>query len=225
MTLFREDLNGLIKRLPTIPGIHGKEEFFNSAVLLLLIMVDDEYHIVFQKRSKNIRQGGEICFPGGKHDKLKDIDYEMTAIRETVEELGIPEEKINVIGRLDTIIALMGQTIDTFIGTADVSIEEMNICIQEVEKVFSIPVSYFENIKPDEFSVMVKAHPSYVDEKTGNEIVLLPSEELDLPENYRKPWGNFKYKVLVYKTDEGVIWGITSRIINDFISKLRKEKV
>lgn len=207
-------------QFPDVPGIQGKEEYFNSVVLLLLIPIDGEYHIVFQKRNPGIRQGGEVCLPGGGAEE-GDASLEMTAVREASEELGVPSGRIGIMGRLDTLVAMMGATVDVFVGIADFGIGDMNANPEEVEAVFTLPVSYFEQNEPDVYRVMVRVHPSYTDEKTGEEIVLLPSEELGLPGKYRKPWGGFKYRVLAYKTPQGVIWGITARIIGEFIGRLQ----
>jgi len=56
-------------------------------VLVLLVPINGEYHFVLQKRCTNIRQGGEICFPGGKVDE-NDETLEKVAIRETTKEMG-----------------------------------------------------------------------------------------------------------------------------------------
>jgi 8-oxo-dGTP pyrophosphatase MutT (NUDIX family) len=45
--------------------------------------------------------GGQMALPGGKYEKGDD-DLVMTALRETREEIGVPEEKIEVIGSLST---------------------------------------------------------------------------------------------------------------------------
>ena len=79
------DENKLIESLPKETGILGKGDFLNSAVLIPLIKLKDEYHLLFEKRAAHIRQGGEICFPGGQLDKEKDKSIIETAVRETVE--------------------------------------------------------------------------------------------------------------------------------------------
>ncbi|PKM93681.1 MAG: CoA pyrophosphatase [Firmicutes bacterium HGW-Firmicutes-1] len=218
-----EDFNHIKSHFGFNEGISGKEDFFNSVVLVLLVPIGNEYYFVLQKRSLNIRQGGEICFPGGKIDE-KDETLEMVALRETNEELGIPIEKIDIIGRLNTVVALMGVTVDAFIGVTDVGIDEMIINRDEVDRMITIPVSFFEENEPDHYSVLVKVHPSYINEETGEEVVLLPSEELGLPDRYKIPWGNFKHKILSYKTEYGVIWGITARFICEFVNKSREYK-
>ncbi|MCX7708522.1 MAG: CoA pyrophosphatase [Clostridia bacterium] len=215
------ELDRLIENLPAVPGIQGKEEYFNSVVLLLLIPIQNEYQIVFQKRCANIRQGGEISLPGGKLDPELDNTLEMTAVRETYEELGIPMDKIKIVGRMDTVMASMGATVDVFVGISEIKPEEMKINPEEVEKVFLMPVSYFKAHPPEAYQVMIEIHPSYTDKKTGQEVVLLPSKELGLPERYHQPWGGFKQPIYAYRTEEGVIWGITARIISDFVKKLK----
>src|SRR3712207_8169645 len=53
-----------------------------AAVMTCLYEEDGEQYIVLEKRANGIRQGGEISLPGGKRD-FQDIDFKMTAIRET----------------------------------------------------------------------------------------------------------------------------------------------
>jgi coenzyme A diphosphatase NUDT7 len=214
------NLEILRRCLPDVPGIHGKDEYFNSVVLLLLISVDGEYHILFQKRSSKISQGGEICLPGGKYEESEDESLEIAVLREASEELGIPVGQMEILGRLDTIVAPMGATVDVFVGSTEVGMDEMRINTDEVEKVFSIPISYFYDVQPEEYRVMIEIHPSLINRKTKQKEMLLPAKELGLPEKYEHPWGGFKYKVFSYKTDEGVIWGITSRVIKDFVEKI-----
>jgi 8-oxo-dGTP pyrophosphatase MutT (NUDIX family) len=214
------DLKRLSTNLPKCPGIQAKEKFFNSAVFIPLILRNEEYHLLFQKRAHHIRQGGEICFPGGQHDPQQDHDYEHTAIRETIEELGIEREKITVIGRLDTVLTPQGVTIDPFLGILDIkNIDELSIDKNEVARVFILPMSHFENTNPEEYRVRVEVHSSYIDQY-GHQKILLPVEELGLPERYLKPWGGREYWVLVYKTSEEIIWGMTAGIVYELVQKL-----
>lgn len=216
-----EDLRALIEKLPKNPRLEGEDEYFGSVVLLLLVPLDGEYHILFEKRASGIRQGGEISLPGGQYDEA-DGSGEETAIRETVEELGIARERIKIIGRLDSIFAPMGALVDVYVGAADLEMSDIKANPDEVEKAFALPVSYFEKRNPEEYRVMIEVHPSYIDMKTGEKVVLLPSEELGLPERYRESWGGFKHRVFAYRTSEGTIWGITARIVRDFVKKLAR---
>jgi 8-oxo-dGTP pyrophosphatase MutT (NUDIX family) len=217
----KEDLNKLIKDLPSTPGILRKDEFFNSAVIIPLIYIKDEYHLLFEKRAANIRQGGEICFPGGEYDPKMDKSFTETAVRETIEELGIGIDKINILGKLDTLIGPMGVTVDSCIATLDIkNLNELDIDKTEVEKVFTIPVSYFQNNQPEIYHVQLMVHPHFTDEN-GNVVHLLPSKELELPEKYNQPWRAGKRRIIVYKLTEGVLWGLTAALVREVAERLK----
>ncbi len=216
------DFKKLKEKFPPHPGILQKEEYLNTAVLIPLIDIDNEYHFLFEKRSANIRQGGEICFPGGEYDETIDLNFEETAVRETVEELGIDKKDIEVIGELGTLIGPMGITLNAFVGELKLKdIDNYNIDKLEVEKIFTIPVSFFQDNPAEIYHVRLEAHPYYFD-KNGEKIILLPVQELKLPERYANPWGFRKRKVLVYKTGEDVVWGMTANLIYEFVNKLNQ---
>ncbi len=214
------DLQRLVRHLPAFPGIYGKKDFFNSAVLISLVMRDGEYHFLFEKRANHIRQGGEVCFPGGEFDSIRDEDFQDTAIRETMEELGIAQDKICIMGTLDTIIASVGVTVDSFVGVLDIdSPDQLRINPDEVESVFTLPVSFFEQAPPEKYQIRTEIQPYFMD-KNNQKVVLLPSQELGLPERYHKPWGRSLSNILVYRTDYGMIWGITAALVHEIVHKL-----
>lgn len=214
-------IEALKEKLPVVPGINGKGEYFNSAVLVLLMLVNEEYHFIFQKRAATIRQAGEICFPGGKFDPTQDVSFRDTAIRETVEELGVSSDKLRIIGNLDTVVATMGATVDAFLGILDLgSLDDLHLNDQEVDKVFSIPVSFFEHNEPETYQVKITVNPTSVN-KAGEVVTTFPAQELGLPERYTKPWGDIMSNVYVYRVEGVTIWGLTARLIQDVVSKLK----
>ena len=206
-------LENITLALANSSEILGKDKYFNSAVLVPIVEIDNKFHFLFEKRANHIRQGGEVSFPGGEFDIKKDQGLRQTALRETVEELGIPSEKIKIIGRVGTLVAPMGVTVDAFVCLLLVqSLDELKIDTDEVEKVFAVPIEHFLKKKPDEYTVKLEIHPSYVDEK-GKQVELLPVQKLGLPERYSKPWKNGFHRVLVYNSTEEIIWGITAEIV------------
>ena len=61
--------------------------------------------------------GGQIAFPGGKMEK-EDADALQTALRECHEEIGVPEEKVSILGVLsDIYIPLSNFNITPIVGT------------------------------------------------------------------------------------------------------------
>ncbi|PID78456.1 MAG: coenzyme A pyrophosphatase [Gammaproteobacteria bacterium] len=213
-----KDLNLLKENLPDFPGIHGRERLFNSAVLIPLIIKNDELHFIFEKRAEGIRQGGEICFPGGAYELQHDNSCKDTALRETSEELGIPAKNITMIGQMNTVIAAMGAAIEPFIGIIEnISPEDFNIQKNEVKKIFSVPVSWFLENNPEIYNVVLEIKPYEEDEK-GARKILLPAKELGLPKRYHNSWGHFKHRVLVYRVQGERIWGLTAEIVNAFIN-------
>lgn len=216
------NLNKLKKSFPEIIDISGREEFFNSSVLIPLIFINAEYHFIFQKRSKNISQAGEICFPGGKIDYQIDKNSRETALREIYEEFSIKKEKIDIIGRMNTVFSPIGAMVDGYVGVLNIKdLEDIKINISEVEYIFTVPVSYFEKNTGEKYYVNIKAHPSIIN-RDGKEIKLLPYDKLNLPQTYWKPWGNYRHSIYVYKYKEEVIWGLTARFIFDIIKMLKE---
>ena len=82
---------------------------------MLIVEVEGEHSFVFQVRNREIRQGGEISLPGGRYE-LEDENTRNTAIRETIEEMGISEEDIEIIGKLDSIISHGNIFVDSYVG-------------------------------------------------------------------------------------------------------------
>ena len=215
------DFEKLISVLPKYPGVLGKEEYFNSAVLIPLVLINKEYNFLFEKRAASIRQGGEICFPGGEIDFNNDKSFEETAIRETVEELGITKDNIEKVGFLDTFVGPMGVTVDSLVAKLTAAdFGKLNFDENEVEKVFTAPVSFFMENPPRVYEMRQELQAFYFNDK-GERIDLLPVKQLGLPERYSKPRQGKKHKVYVFNYDGEIIWGITAALIMEFISKIK----
>ena len=217
----REQLKVLQCKLSDQPDLLGREDHINTGVLILLAFINNEYHFVLEERQLEIRQGGEICFPGGVFDPEQDSDTRETAIRETVEELGIPKEQLELIGALGTLYTSMGAIVDGYVGVCHLqNMDELQINHSEVRSVFTIPVSHFMNAEPEEYLAIVRVHPSCTDESTGEERILFPSKKLGLPDRYSQPWGSRSHRILVYQMGSKTVWGITARLIYELIRRM-----
>lgn len=199
----------------------GIDDYFQASVLVPLLLIDDEYHFVFEQRVEQIRQGGEICFPGGKIEP-SDPSPKDTALRETCEEIGCRPEAIDVIGRLGSLLLPSGMLVHAYLGILSEPLDQKLIAKDEVASVFTVPVSFFYSGNPDIYNCKVLIHPVMTDPETGEKQVLLPVEELGLPSRYSEPWGNSDHKVYVYHTPHGVVWGLTAKIVYDCIREIKK---
>jgi len=214
-------LKKIIDKLPDEPGVMSSSNFLKSSVLASVFEKNDELHLIFQKRNSSIRQGGEICFPGGRFDDMLDKNMLETAVRETIEEMGISKDNILVLGQIDTLVASMGAVITCFLGELKIDdLSELNFNKDEVERIFSVPISWFMENPALEYNVQMEIKPKYTDDE-GNEIVLLPVEELGLPDRYRKSWGLRKHKIYAWKTNGETIWGITAQMVRHICELLK----
>ncbi|OCN05199.1 hypothetical protein A4S06_02110 [Erysipelotrichaceae bacterium MTC7] len=198
----------------------GIEDYFYAAVLLPLILVDGQYHVLFEKRADTISQPGEISFPGGGIETFDPSPMD-TAVRETVEELGCKENDIEVIAKLDTLILASGMVIHAFAGILHTTLEQLNYNKDEVDHLFTVPLSFFNEHEPEAYHCKVEIQPYVVDE-SGQTHELLPVKKFNLPTHYEKPWGNATQVVYFYETPEAVIWGLTANIMYDFTRKTKE---
>lgn len=59
------------------------------------------YNIILTRRTNHLgTHSGQISFPGGRKDP-QDVDFTATALRETCEELGICDDAITILGKLN----------------------------------------------------------------------------------------------------------------------------
>lgn len=70
-----------------------------SAVMLLFYPIGNVLHLVFAKRPDYLKNHpGQIAFPGGRHEDGE--TFVETALRETEEELGLPGQQVEILGKL-----------------------------------------------------------------------------------------------------------------------------
>src|SRR4030067_969820 len=80
--------------------------FSHAAVLVPLFQKEGGCHLLFTKRSEQVKyHKGEISFPGGGVDE-EDSELISTALREASEEIGLKESDIKIVGVVDVIVTI-----------------------------------------------------------------------------------------------------------------------
>lgn len=128
------------KIIEGVEGIHPTPPV-NSAVLALIIPYENELAIPFIKRANAGKyHAGQMALPGGKMEK-SDTNALQTALRECHEEIGVPEEKVSILGVLsDIYISLSNYNITPIVGTT-LKLPEFSLSENEVEKVIIVKLS------------------------------------------------------------------------------------
>jgi 8-oxo-dGTP pyrophosphatase MutT (NUDIX family) len=90
--------------------------FPHAAVLVPLFQKDGDCHLLFTKRSEEVKyHKGEISFPGGVVDE-GDRELIHTALREAREEIGLKESDVQIIGILDDIVTITEFIVTPIVG-------------------------------------------------------------------------------------------------------------
>lgn len=166
-------------------------DYVHAAVMMVLIERDENYSMLFIKRPDNERDpfSGHMAFPGGRMEPV-DAGKDETAIRETIEEVGIDISKSGrIIGSLDDVIPNNPRA-RNYIVTPYLSLlnEEVPMTLdpREVEKALWIPV------------------PHLLDERNT--------------ETRMRDRGGRMITDYVFNYDGHIIWGMTGRILHHFLS-------
>ncbi len=115
--------------------------FIRAAVLIPLFLKDNEYHILFTKRSHHVlHHKGEISFPGGKYSE-SDSSFLETALRESWEEIRLNPEDVDILGELDDArTSTSGFVISPFVAFVPYPYEFIKEPF-EINEILYIPVS------------------------------------------------------------------------------------
>ncbi|MEN6296297.1 MAG: CoA pyrophosphatase [Chloroherpetonaceae bacterium] len=132
---------------PNFPKLSPDETSHQTAVLVLLFPNSkNKLCVLLTLRSDTLKNhSGEISFPGGHLEGNE--DFAQAALRETFEEVGIPSEKLNIIGKLSPFYALPS---DSFIQPIVGYTEHEEILLlnpDEVQEAIIVPIE--DLLNPD----------------------------------------------------------------------------
>lgn len=186
------------------PGLVGARREF--AVLCPIVEQPDGPYLLFEVRSANLRQGGEVCFPGGKREPNE--TFIECALRETEEELSIPRSEIHLLGTPDFLCSSGGFLLRPVLGlVSEAGMAALSPSAAEVSEVFTVPLSFFQTTEPEVYTydLIPRVQEDF------------PYERVGISPDY--PWSGGRVDVPVWYWQGHVIWGMTARLIRGLFSE------
>lgn len=111
-----------------------------AAVLIPIIERPHGLSLILTQRSASLRKhAGQISFPGGRYDQT-DGNLLETALRESEEEIGLPRQQVEVIGRLHDYPVLSYFMIRPYVAFVSPQ-QELIAEESEVAEIFEVPLA------------------------------------------------------------------------------------
>lgn len=188
--------------------IMGHKNTVKTSVLVPLVYKDEQLCLLFEKRALDMnRQPGEICFPGGTRE-ITDKCLQETAVRETCEELGLKPKDIQIIASLDIFVSPYNFTVSPILAHI-VNCSNIKPNPAEVDKLIFVPLEFLKNYTPHQEEAVYRQ-------------VLEDSFPYDLiPQGKNYPFRISKNTIYFYIYQGEVIWGLTARILTDFLEQIK----
>ncbi|MES3090041.1 CoA pyrophosphatase [Sphingomonas aerolata] len=110
------------------------------AAVLIAVTDRAEPGVILTQRTETMRKhAGQIAFPGGRIDPGEDIVT--AALREAEEEIGLPRDRVTVIGQADTYRTVTGFQVTPVIGVIPPDLV-LHPSEAEVANVFEVPLEF-----------------------------------------------------------------------------------
>lgn len=187
------------------PGLLGARHSY--AVLCPLVERPDGLHLLFEVRARNLSQGGEVCFPGGRMEAGE--TPAQCALRETEEELSIPAAEVSLLGTPDFICNQMGFLLRPVLGLVSLAgFAALRPSPAEVAEAFTAPLSFFAETAPEPWRYELV--PQVPED--------FPYESVGIPRDYA--WNHGWVDVPVWYWQGHAVWGMTARLVRDLIKSL-----
>ena len=187
------------------PGLLGARRSY--AVLCPLVERPDGLHLLFEVRARNLSQGGEVCFPGGRMEAGE--TPAQCALRETEEELSIPAAEVSLLGTPDFICNQMGFLLRPVLGlVSPAGFAALRPSPAEVAEAFTAPLSFFAETAPEPWRYELV--PQVPED--------FPYESVGIPRDYA--WNHGWVDVPVWYWQGHAVWGMTARLVRDLINSL-----
>ena len=119
-----------------------KSHLKKAAVLILFYPKGEELFVLLTKRTEDVEHHkGQVSFPGGSQDD-DDVNLVATALRESEEEIGLPQDAVQVFGMLDEYETPSGFAITPVVAYAH-CLPLLKHNAIEVAEILEVPISLF----------------------------------------------------------------------------------
>ncbi len=122
-------------------GVSPSDGFCPAAVLVPIVVREHGLTVMLTRRTDHLQHHpGQISFPGGRVESV-DISAEMTALRETEEEVGLDRAKVELLGELPEYFTGTGFRISPVVGLVHPPFT-LELDSFEVAEAFEVPLSF-----------------------------------------------------------------------------------
>lgn len=122
-------------------GTLAADARFTPAAVLMAITDRANPGMIFTLRNASLRaHAGQVAFPGGRLDP-EDADSVAAALREAEEEIALPRNVVEVIGRSDQFQTGTGFSIDPIVGIVPPDLA-LRPAEAEVAAIFEVPLDF-----------------------------------------------------------------------------------
>ena len=143
-----------------------------AAVLIGLVGHETEPSVILTRRQPFLRNhAAEISLPGGRVEDADD-DPASTALRETFEEIGVPPDKVELLGCLPPVMTVSEFRVYPFVGWIEPPVM-FTVDEREVAEAFEIPLDFVldtANHRREVASFDSGRHEFYVIEYLGHRV-------------------------------------------------------
>ena len=158
-----------------------------ASTLLLIYPKDGEtFFCLIERQEYEGTHSNQISFPGGKNESGESMKE--TALRETMEEIGVDPISINIIGELSQVFVPPSNfLIHQFVGYCDFT-PDFKANEREVKRIIEVNID--ELFKKDVIKIKKMS--------------------------FKKSSGNVNFEVPYLDLNNKIVWGATSVILNEF---------
>jgi 8-oxo-dGTP pyrophosphatase MutT (NUDIX family) len=200
----RAGLSARPARPLAVPG------FRRAAILVALLDRPGGPTLLFTRRAAALpHHAGEISFPGG--GLLPGEVPEAGALREAREEVGLPPERVEILGRLDDLVSIARFTVTPVVAAVAPPPDAFTVEAREVDEAFELSLALLLGPEVRRSSLWDPARfpPDVVAilREAG-----LPFEDVDPATGHLRVWS----------FDAGpsrLVWGLTARVLTELFDR------